>query len=251
MSTSVRQLAYGLLNLIIPESQRRFTVYEHRRQQKNSSGREWQLPSISEIPDACTAILDLLKQLQKKLSKAPQADLWLAVAICHDIEWASSLDKTPLSRLVADQLFDFQDPTGYHKNCSWDIIHFLGQIHASYYSFRILKQIVSLLVAHDDAHLLPQSVQQLTTRLESLPGFSDVPDLNHVSSLYQKIQSNRTLKVAHEILGIEERETVESVEASVKSPPKKKRKRKGASAAIEPSAEKKSSANPFELLGQE
>ena len=251
MSTSVRQLAYGLINLIVPESQQRFSIYEHRRQQKNSSGREWQLPSISEIPDACTAVANLLKLLRDKLPKTSEVDLWLAIAIYQDIERASSLDKTPLSRAITDQLFDLQDPRRYYKNCSWDVIHLLAQIQGSYYSFRILKQIINLLIAHNGSRLLPEPVRQLNNHLESLPGFCDILDLSHVTSIYQRIQSNNILKMAHEIVGIEEPEAIGYVETSVSSSSKKKQKRKGASVTTESSALKKKSTNPFELLGQE
>jgi hypothetical protein len=250
MSTSVRQLAYGLINLIIPEDSRRFTVYEHKRQQKNSTGREWQLPSRSEIPDACMSVVRILDQLQERLPNASKVDLWVAAAISQDIEWASSLDKTPLSRVITDQLFDLQDPTTSHKNCSWDIIQFLAQIQGSYYSFRILKQIISLLIPHAEKGVLPEAVLSLHSHLKSLPGFCDVPDLNHVSSLYQEIQSHDMLEVAHEILGIDWPASVDPTEASVKLP-RKKRKRKEVSSAIEPSAGEKKSTNPFELLAQE
>ena len=250
LSTSVRQLAYGLVNLIVPEDQRRFTVYEHRRQQKNSSGREWQLPSISEIPEACMGVVNLLTRLEEKLHKVLKGDSWLAVAMCQDVEWAYSLDKTPLICLVMEQLFDLRDSTKYHKNYSWDIIQFLAQIQGSYYSFRILKQIISFLIAQHDNNLLPKAIRLLHRRLESLRGFCDVPDLNHMVSLYEKIERNGILKVAHEVLEIEEPASVEPIEASIKSP-RKKGKRKGFMASIEPSTSKKNSRNPFELLRHE
>jgi hypothetical protein len=248
MSTSVRQLACGLINLIVPEDQQYFTVIEHRRQQKNSIGREWQLPSLSEIPDACMALLNLLKELEEKLPKASEGDLWLAVAICQEMEWSTSLDKTPLCRTVTNQLFNLQEK--YHKNCTWDMIHFLAQIQGSYYSFRILKQVIGVLMSHNDAPLLPNAVRQLNSRLECLPGFCDVMDLNHMAWLYQKIETNGLLKVAREVLGIEEPTSVESNESFPK-PSRRKRKRKGVADVSGPSTRKSMSRNPFELLEQE
>jgi hypothetical protein len=58
------------------------------------------------------------------------------------------------------------------------------------------------------------------------------------------------LEVAHEILGIDWPASVDPTEASVKLP-RKKRKRKEVSSAIEPSAGEKKSTNRFELLAQE
>ena len=248
MSTSVRQLAYGLTNLVVPEDQQHFTVIEHRRQQRNAIGREWQLPSLSEIPDACMAVVNLLKQLEEKLPKACEADLWLAVAVCQEMEWSTSLDKTPLCRTVTNQLFDLQDK--YHRNCTWDMVHFLAQIQGSYYSLRIVKQVSGVLMSHNDAPLLPDAVRQLNSRLECLPGFCEVADLNDVASLFQKIETSGLLKVAREVLGIEEPVSNESNEVIPKLS-RRKRKRKAAADVSGPSTTKITSRNPFELLEQE
>lgn len=250
MSTSLRQLSYGLINLIVPEDQQRFTVFEHRRQQKNARGREWQLPSLSEIPDACMAVVNLFTKLEKSPSEASADDTWLAAAICQDMELSASRNKIPLSQIFTEQLFDLRDQTRYHNNCTWDIIHFLAQIQGSFYSFRILKQILGLLLSHDDAPFLPDAVRQLNNRLQSLPGFCSVPDQNRVTSLYQKIEKSGMLKLAREIVGIEDPAPVASVEISTKAP-RKKRKRKGGVVLSEPSTSKIKSKNPFELLGQE
>jgi hypothetical protein len=44
VSTVIRQLAYGLINLIVPDTQQKVTVSEHRKQQDMSTGRE--LPAM-------------------------------------------------------------------------------------------------------------------------------------------------------------------------------------------------------------
>ena len=250
ISTSVRQLAYGLLNLIVPENERRFTVVEHRRQQKNASGREWQLPNLSQISDACIAVVSRLTQLEERLSRDSKADIWLAAMVCQELEWSTSLDKTPLTHIVMDQLFDLQEPLKYHNNCSWDIMHFLAQIQGSYYSFRILKQIIGVLISREDATMFPYAVGQLSSRLELLPGIYEVPDLNHVISLYQKIEKMGLLKIACEIAGIENRLPVVSVDKSVKAS-RTNRKRKGTAGMTGPLTRKTRSTNPFAFLEEQ
>jgi hypothetical protein len=248
MSTSIRQLAYGLINLAVPEDQQRSTVVEHRRQQNNARGREWQLPTPSEIPDACIAVGALLTQLENILLQPSTSDLWLAVAIVQEMEWSSSLDKVPLSPIVVEQLFHLQNK--HHKNCTWDIIHFLAQIQGSYYSFRILKKILGLIMSHEQTPELPDAVRLLSTQISSLPGIRDVPDLSNVTVLYRKIEKRGTLRAAHEITGIEEPTCIPPIPVSAKRA-RKKRKRKGGDVLNRQPSTKMKIRNPFELLDQE
>jgi hypothetical protein len=246
LSTSVRQLAYGLLNLILPEQERRTSVYENRRQQGDSSGREWQLPNTNQLPEACITVVKRLDQLVEKLGSASREGFWLAAAICQDIEWASSLDRSALSFFVMEQLAVLGDTRREKQECSWDVIHFLAQIQGSYYSFRMLKQITNLLVV-DMSSELPGPILDLHNRLQDLPNLDELPDLHRVSSLHRIIADNNILKIAYELLGIEEPQPTRVEDAS--KPSKKKRKR--AQDAYQPSPQKKKSTNPFDVLSQE
>jgi hypothetical protein len=111
-------------------------------------------------------------------------------------------------------------------------------------------QIIGLVISHDGTHLLPEAVRILHSRLEYLPGLCDVPGLSHVSSIYRKIRKSNMLKVAQDILGIEEHATPKIVETPVKSK-RQKREWKHAMSLIESSSKKTKPRNPFELLGQD
>jgi XPG domain containing len=247
VSTAVRQLAYGLINLIVPVTQQRLTVSEHRKQQDKSTGRELQLPSLSQIPEACTAITILYSQLRQSLPGLSEFQIWTAFALHQEFEYSYSRAKTPLSKFVIQQLADLGNKSNMskkRKGLTWDIIQFFAQIQGSYYSFRILKQISSLVVCHSPAQLLPEPLLHLHQQLDSLPKLCDLVGLDCVSSIIGSLGEGAILIITSHVTGGEE-ETQKPQES--RRALKKKRKR-GQSAA-EASASSQKPRNPFELLG--
>lgn len=247
ISTSTRQLAYGLINLVIPKRQQQSSVFEHRTQQGKSGGREWQLPKFSEISDACTSLVNVLDRLHEKLPKLSSADFWIAVTVYQDIDWSAFHSKTSSSQLVSEQLIDSEKPNNPY-NYSWDIVHFIAQIQGSHYSFRFLKQILGLLISYDDFHgSFPEPVFLLQRHLETFPPLNDFPDLRNVFAIVQKIEARGILKVVHELLGIAQPGS-SPVQESTKAA---KKKRKRSQAPSDSSVRQRKSTNPFELLGVE
>jgi hypothetical protein len=243
MSTATRQLAYGLINLIVPESEQKFSVFEHRKQQDKSSGRELELPATSDIPHACTAIVKLIDQLKESIPQLSTADLWTALAVYQDVEWSRANAKDILSRAVTQRLFELEDKTSPQQRFTWDVIQFFAQIQASYYSFRILKQIASLLVSHNSLGGRQEPITLLYQRLASLPSLNLVEHIGHIPSIIRRIEHTRTLAVAYEMLGIGDQP--KSPQHSGK---KTKKKRKRDPSVPDPSACRARSNNPFELL---
>ncbi|KAG0646855.1 hypothetical protein D0Z07_6126 [Hyphodiscus hymeniophilus] len=245
ISTSVRQLAYGLLNLIVAKDQERFTVIEQRRQGKTPSTREWQLPRLSEISDACIATSDRFTELEDL--HVPKTELWLAAMICQELEWSNSLDRASLSQIAMGQLSEFPDRD---LDCSWDIVHFIAQMQGSYYSFRILKQILGVVMSSDEEPRLPNAVRQLSSRLECLPGFCEDPEINDMHSLYKRMKTTGLLQIAQRVVGIEEPPPIAADEGLTK-PSRKKRKRERIADTNSLATNKTNSRNIFELLPQE
>jgi len=245
-STIVRQLAYGLINLIVPETQQRVIVSEHRKQQDKSSGRELQLPSVSQISEACTAVATLYSQLQQSLPGDSKSQIWTAFAVHQDVEFSISRGKTPLSKLVAQQLADLDNKSNMRKNFTWDIVQFFAQLQGSYYSFRILKQITALIFCHNLDQSIPEPLLHLHQQLETLPKFCDLLGLDHVSSMIGSLDKGGMSAIISGIAGDDE-----SAANSLKSSKalKKKRKREQSAAGLSTVPEKLS--NPFELLGDE
>ena len=246
--TSTRQLAYGLINLVVPKSQQQSSIFEHRTQQEKSRGREWQLPNFSEITEACKSLVDILDRLHEKLPTLPNSEFWIAVAVYHDIDWSSLHSKTPTCNLVPKQLRALEKPANPYKNYSWDIVQFIAQIQGSHYSYRLLKQILGVLTSFDDFHdSIPASVFLLHRHLETLPALNDFPDLRDVSSIVKKIESRGILKVGYELVGVTQPESSPAQESSKAT--KKQRKRN--ESPPDSTAGQCRSTNPFQLLDVE
>ncbi|RFU33624.1 hypothetical protein B7463_g2713, partial [Scytalidium lignicola] len=183
MSISIRLSAYALINLIVPEDQQKFTVVEHVKQLNKNGGREWQLPSIDEISDALTALIKFLEKVQEKLPGLSGFDYWTAVAVCQDVQWSSSNGKASLcDTVLRNHGSSGSNPLRHHKY-SWDIVHFYALAQGSYYSFRILKQIMDLLASQKDRYPIPEITPQLSQVLETLPKLQDLPNFGEIVSI--------------------------------------------------------------------
>jgi hypothetical protein len=236
MSTHIRQLAYGLVNLVVPQSEAVSNVIEHRRQQRGSRGRSWQLPSLDEVPAACEALSELIRQVRARLSPAAGMDLWRILAICQDLEWAHNNSKPSLCQKVCES-------SGARNQArSWDHTHLEAQIQGSYYSYRILKQILDLVTACQLPP--PESIRELQTALNDLPPLMFLSDSIH---LPDTVLQNDLLTELKSVLGIEEPQaTILSVSSKAEKKKMKKRKRDGLAAEADNLSKK--ATNPFSLL---
>ena len=249
ISTPLRQLAYGLINLVVPTSQHCSAVFEHRRQQEKSKGRELQLPTFEEITDACTSLLNILDRLHKQLPGLSNTEYWIALAIYQDIDWSSLHSKTPFYHPVSEQLRNIENSMAAQKSYSWDIAHFIAQIQGSHYSLRIAKQILGVLVSFYDSHeSLPESCFLLHRHLETLSPIKYFPGIQNTSEIIRLIESRGFLNVIHELAGVAQSDESTLTQTPPKAP-KQRRKRRQTSA--DPSKLQHHTTNPFELLDVE
>jgi hypothetical protein len=246
ISTTIRQLAYSLVNLIVPETQQRPIVSEHRKQQVKSSGRELQIPSTSEIPDACTAIMTLVFQLQQNLPGLSKSQIWTAFAIHQDVEYSHSRAKPLLSKLVVQQLTDLENQSDMRKNFTWDIVQFFAQLQGSYYSFRILKQIMALVVSHGLDQSIVELLLPLHQQLESLPKLCGLPGLDRIASVFGSLGNGGVSIITSQIAG--DSEPTQSTQESRRA---LKKKRKREKSAVRPLTSRENQNNPFNLLADE
>jgi hypothetical protein len=243
MSTSLRELAYGLLKLIIPKTEQNFSVFEHRREQ-TGHGKGWQLSSLMDIPKACQTITDTVDQIAIQLPTLSISDRWISFIIYQEVEWTTSVGRPVLSSSVSQQLMKLE--TQANKSCNWDTIQFLAQVQGTLYSLRMLQQITSLVISHFRSSTFPNEISALHKLLASVPQLDGVPDLESAISLAHKITAEGIVQAAYKFLGIEGEESLEPEEFS-KSARKKRKKDKGKKT----SSTVGRSSNPFQLLGFE
>lgn len=242
MSTAVRQLAYGLMNLVEPDEAQISSVVEHRRQQKGSKGREWQLPTHREIVEASNALVLLVDRVTGSLLTLPNFDVWRAMAFYQDIEYAYSSGKQSL----AGSLFA---STSLQHRLSWDVVHFSAQVQGSYYSFRLLKQVLSVVSMCSTPQPLPSILHALKERLQSLPALAELPSLYTDLHSFGAVSERSAFSLVNSLYEKENNITVPAEDAvkSTKKDRKKKRKR-DAAAPPSPDAPRKPNNNLFALL---
>ncbi len=249
MSTAVRQLAYGIMNLIEAEDKKISSVIEHRRQlSKESRGREWALPNVEQIEEAARGLVELYERCKDEL-KLDGPAAWRAIALNQDLEYAETSGKESLGKKVLA-------PGIVNKRLSWDVIHFSAQLQGSYYSFRMLKQILGVVVAAIKARELSGSVLELAMRLETLPSLAGVPGFYEDMMSFAQAEDRRIVAVLERWQETSDDEAAkeEAVQAKrdaaerKKNKSKRKRKDGQAEALGTPDSSKQKMSNMFALL---
>jgi hypothetical protein len=174
MSTSVRQLAYGLVNLVLPLEESVLQVTEYRRLQNGTRSRAWLVPTAQDLPKACTDLVLLFEKMHIATSLLSEKSIWRALAIYQDQELNLGTAKPALSSTLIERSKDGKRaPT----RLTWDAIHLFAQFQGSYYSFRMLKQILSIVLLYLEDQSIPLILHQLHVILRSLPTLDEVPSV--------------------------------------------------------------------------
>jgi len=238
-STPVRVVAFSVLNLVVPDAERKTIVYEHKKQTDKSQGRSLLLLSNEDLPKACSNLTVQISLLRSRLSsQLCNRDFWTAFAVSQDIDFANTNLKTATIKLVRQQM----SSNKLGKTSSWDVIQLFAQIQASFYSFRMLKQMLAFVVA--SAKSLPKPVIQLKEELTTLSTIAHLQDLSQMSDTLQTLDECRVYEIACDILGI----VVDAPEITEKKKAKlaKKKKKREQAAAVQVHTK---SNNPYALLG--
>lgn len=220
-STSLRQLAYGLLKDTVAKSDQELSVVEHRRQ-NDMNGKGYRLSNVPVIHEFCSSLINLIDKAHRKYPTLSIYDRWIAFAVCQEVAWSSSAGKPILCSLVAQELSPLRQERDNRIPCTWDTVQFLAQVQGVFYSLRILQQVTSLLVSYRHASPSLDGVSILHDQLKSLPPLSNLPSLASVVSLVHKIESEHMVQAAHDILGIKAQKSTEVHGTSKKSKKKGK-----------------------------
>ncbi|RKF65714.1 putative dna replication initiation factor cdc45 [Erysiphe neolycopersici] len=181
---TVRLLAYGIVNLLIPEEEKVMSVWEYRRQQDKFGGRELQLPHLTQIPNICGMYCGIYRELKKKLSSLGNHRLWIALAIYQEVEWSRSQEKVSLSEWVTTIIGNFHSNSNTDKLYQWEVIHLISQVDASLYSFRILHQITGVLMAYGCKGSFSPALIDLYKILKTLPNLNDYYDRDSTARFF-------------------------------------------------------------------
>ncbi|RYP80149.1 hypothetical protein DL770_006344 [Monosporascus sp. CRB-9-2] len=244
-STSIREIAYGVLQSLSSHRSEKIVEYRTLEPSSGHSGRQLGIPGPVETIEGCTQLATALKELRERLP-SPEA-LWLAFAVMEDVESSASDERTSLSVTMLSQATSASEDV---YDYSWDFLHYTAQIQASYYSLRILKQILGVVVALKQD--LPETFAELRESLISLPTIAEWPTFRDMSGLLSDFASKETLTTITDILGIPPIDLAQVAAEGTKSKKKKNRKQKQDASrdTMRRNGKRSPSLNPFALLSQ-
>ncbi|KAK2125912.1 XPG domain containing-domain-containing protein [Fusarium oxysporum II5] len=220
-STSIRQLAYTVARWIIPGAFS--TVQEYRRVNTLvQKGRQ-------------------LVRLMTMIRAGTQVDItraWYILCLTLDIRYSHEDGKHSHSLQILEE--SLQAPT--FRKITWDTLHFVAHLQAAFYSFRLLKQIISL-------GQLQRTLPDLNDMLSSLPPLAEFPDVERTIVFLQRSNEDRIYKKISRLVPLPNA----NMDAKPKRTAKDKKKRKvGKDDAPkrQNNSAKSSSRNFFDVLSQ-
>ncbi|KAF4976433.1 hypothetical protein FZEAL_6913 [Fusarium zealandicum] len=180
-STPIRQLAYTMARWIIPGSSS--SVQEYRRVNTVvQKGRQVPMLPKEAAMIRARGLVNLMSRI-KAGTKGDNDRSWQILCLTLDVRHCHEEGKQSHTLKVLED--SLQRPTP--KRISWDILHFVAQLQATYYSLRILKQALSLALAKE-------TMPELCDMLSSLPSLAKFPDSERTLELLQNSSEAETLK---------------------------------------------------------
>lgn len=239
-SKPVRQLAYAVLQSIrgsnIP------AVFEMRRLQTVCSGLRVDVPDLTEVDKLGASLLVLWGEIEAGVGKVERG-VWVMLAIYQDIAMTMDRGKgRPLSTEILSQ-----QARGKLDLCSWDFLHSLAQTHATYYSLRMLRQILDF--SAQKIKPLSDTMSRLAAYLSNLPALPNFPSPNTYAETLRVLGEPEGLSCLESIF-VEHENVITPLIESIRKPQssKKSKKRKATSTVQENTRPRPRSSNPFDLL---
>lgn len=194
-SKVTRQLAYRLAQGI--DQGQREIVIEYRTLLSVNGGREVEIPDAGTVDAWCESLISTLKFLgPAKASKVPCAK-WFTFALYQEIQLARESGNTSLTITCATQAVYNKQPQEY----SWENIHLSAVIQASFYSLRLLKQVLGV-----RASLTPEqmtdSQKKLLRQLEGLPPITKWPGVLSLRDDLREFANEKRLENISRVLGV-------------------------------------------------
>ncbi|EEU39323.1 uncharacterized protein NECHADRAFT_94235 [Fusarium vanettenii 77-13-4] len=207
-STPIRQLAYTVARWIIPGSSS--TVQEYRRVNTSvQKGRQ-----VHMLPkEAAKAWAQDLTSLMSEINGESERDAvqtWQILCLTVDIRHCREEGK---KSHILQILKECSQRTAF-KRVSWDIIHFVAQLQAAYYSFRLLKQVISLASTEE-------TMPELHSMLSSLPSLAEFPTIESTLEFLRKSVEAQMLKTITRLVPLPDTFTEE--QSGRASAPKKRK----------------------------
>ncbi|KAL2145024.1 hypothetical protein VTI28DRAFT_8124 [Corynascus sepedonium] len=237
-SKATRQLAYAVLQSLRGDDI--LSVSEMRRMQSISSGSQIPVPRPTEVNCLGESLLASLHQIEADMSKPDL--VWIMLAIYQDI--ALTLDRGkgfPLSLEVLQQA-----ATGETDPCSWELLHLLAQTQATYYSLRMLRQVLDFSAHYPGT--ISTTLSKLSRYLARLPSLQDFPSPKSFAQTIFSLKDEGALPCLERLYA--EHDDATLLIRSAKEPQSSKKTKKRKREAPAEGRSKTRSSNLFDLLAE-
>ncbi|KAH6856704.1 XPG domain containing-domain-containing protein [Chaetomium sp. MPI-CAGE-AT-0009] len=242
-SKPTRQLGYAIL-LSNPDNGNNIpAVFEMRRLQSVSSGLDVDVPAPTEIDGLGNSLLALLSKIE--VGDGKPEFVWAMLAIYQDI--VMTMDRAKGYPLSLELLR--QDARGKLDSCSWDFLHLLAQTQATYYSLRMLHQILEFSKHRTGA--MTATLSKLSQLLSRLPSLADFPTARTFAKTVSLVREEGGLSCL-ETLCADYEDAIPLIKSARQPQNSKKSKKRKLMASSEGSSKLRlsnsRSSNPFDLL---
>lgn len=235
-STPIRQLAYTLARWIIPGSSSNIQEYRRVDTSVQKGRRVHMLPK--EAAKVRAQELTSLMTKVKAESEGDEAQAWQVLCLTLDIQYCREEGK---KSHVLQILEESSQQTAF-KRVSWDIIHFVAQLQAAYYSLRVLKQIMSLASAEE-------TIPELHSMLSSLPSLVESPTIESTLEFLRKSGEAQIMKTITRLVPLSDIETEKQSRRA--STPKKRKAVKQHGRGSKAGPGKMPTGNLFDVLSHD
>lgn len=209
-STPIRQLAYTIFRWTVPG--RTSSVQEYRRVQTyQQKGRS---VGLLDKDSARTAIEDLMTNVtrMKTLTDGISVSSCLMLCLALDIYECQQKEKRSHALHMIEPTVSTPGGTSNNK-VSWDLIHLTAHLQASYYSLRILRQVLSLCPATAGKGM-PQEALRLGKMLAEFSHLTDSPDIPRTRELLEKMRQDQVRGILGQFVTTDQETTTLSVKPS-------------------------------------
>ncbi|KAF4506989.1 hypothetical protein G6O67_005669 [Ophiocordyceps sinensis] len=178
-STPIRRLAYSLLEIDSPG--RSMSILEYRRVQSvTQKGRLIETASATEIGQYIDEVLEVMERM-KDLDSVPGRYYWPLVGLALDIGECQKQGKQSHAWHMLQQRY--KQSVAWSNSVSWGVVHLFAQVQATLYSFRMLRQVMSIVRKGAAKYKLPSNLKQLWPAVRHFPPLTGFPEMDDILGL--------------------------------------------------------------------
>lgn len=194
-SCDVRRIAYSLL--LPREDPQGHVVWEFKRLHTPSGrGTPVTLCPLRELPEAARGLATVLSRVAAQTGESSD-HFWPAIALGLDARYSSSEGKTSLVSSLAGMTRPVSEMSSI---LPWDLVHFLAQVHACCYSFRLLGQVLSLVQTFVPSELFDTIYKLMRPYLFRVPPLSQFPATEHILEFLSPAPHESPMARIHRVL---------------------------------------------------